>query len=243
MLINVLDLETMTVNDIMIPRNELIGLNLDEDNDTLLEIIISSGYTRLPVYKGDINNVVGILHMKRVNRLLRKGSEKLTKEAIKRFALEPYFIPEGTPLHKQLINFRNARRRIGLVVDEYGEILGLVTLEDLLEEIVGDFTTNQSASSDEEIIREDKHRYLIDGAATIREINKATGWELPIDGPKTLNGLALEQLENIPDGNVSFILGSYRFETVALTEKMIDKTRITRVLMHSSRVDEPEEDI
>lgn len=233
MLINILDLETMTVNDIMVPRNELIGLDLELELDALLDVIINSGYTRLPVYEGDINNVVGILHMKRVSRLLREGSEALTKEAIKRFAVEPYFVPESTPLNKQLFNFRHARRRIGLVVDEYGEIHGMVTLEDILEEIVGDFTTNQDEESDQEIIREDKNCYLIDGAATIREINKATGWDLPVDGPKTLNGLVLEQIESIPDGNVCFMLEQYRFETVAISNNMIEKTRITRALLVS----------
>ena len=243
MLINILDLETMSVDDIMIPRNELVGLDLEHDIETLLDVIINSGYTRLPVYYGDINNVVGILHMKRVSRILRNGSARLTKEAIKRFALEPYFVPEGTPLNKQLFNFRQARRRIGLVVDEYGEVMGLVTMEDLLEEIVGDFTTNQLEEASEEIIREDKNCYLIDGAATIREINKACVWELPTDGPKTLNGLVLEQLENIPDGNVSFMLDRYRFETVTITDKMIDKTRIKRVLLASMpSTDEEEND-
>ena len=233
MLINILDLETMTVNDIMVPRNELIGLDLELELDALLDVIINSGYTRLPVYEGDINNVVGILHMKRVSRLLREGSEALTKEAIKRFAVEPYFVPESTPLNKQLFNFRHARRRIGLVVDEYGEIHGMVTLEDILEEIVGDFTTNQDEESDQEIIREDKNCYLIDGAATIREINKATGWDLPVDGPKTLNGLVLEQIESIPDGNVCFMSEQYRFETVTISNNMIEKTRITRALLVS----------
>lgn len=242
MLINILDLETMTVNDIMVPRNELVGLDLELDLEALLDIIINSGYTRLPVYQGDINNVVGILHMKRVTRLLREGSEALTKEAIKRFSVEPYFVPESTPLNKQLFNFRHAQRRIGLVVDEYGEIHGMVTLEDILEEIVGDFTTNQDEENADEIVRENKNCYLIDGAATIREINKATGWELPTDGPKTLNGLVLEQLESIPAGNVSFMLDRYRFETVEINDKMIDKTRISRILLANMQMSDAEED-
>ncbi len=237
MLINILDLETVTVNDIMVPRNEIVGLNLDEDTETLFDTIINSGFTRLPVYQGDINNVTGILHMKRVNRLLREGSEKFTKESIKRFAPEPYFVPESTPLHKQLVNFRHQRRRIGLVVDEYGEILGLVTLEDILEEIVGDFTTNQEPE-DEEIIEENANRFLIDGAATIREVNKATGWDLPVNGPKTLNGFVMEQLESFPDGNVSFDIGGYRFETVELKEKMVARIRVTRILSESADTDD-----
>ncbi len=228
MLLNVLDLETMTVNDIMVPRNDIVGLNLDDSLESLLDTMITCGFTRLPVYHGDINNISGILHMKRVNRLLRDGREALTVEAIRRFAAEPYFVPESTPLTTQLFNFRLQKRRVALVVDEYGEILGLVTLEDILEEIVGDFTTNQEAE-EEAIVELDNNRFLIDGAATIREINKATSWNLPLNGPKTLNGFVMEQLENFPDGNVSFTLGNYRFETVKLAEKKVAKVYVTRI--------------
>ncbi|MAT51388.1 MAG: magnesium/cobalt efflux protein [Porticoccaceae bacterium] len=222
MLINILDLEKVTVNDIMVPRNEISGLNLEDDIETLVDQIVATEYTRLPIYDGDINDVVGILHMRRVNRLLRRGEGALTKEAIKRFAREPYFVPESTPLHVQLVNFQKNKRRIGLVVDEYGEILGLVTLEDILEEIVGEFTTNY-AEDDQEITRNKDASFTIDASANIRDINKITGWQLPTDGPKTLNGLILEQLEQIPEGNVCLQLGDYRFETLSLTEKMIDR--------------------
>ncbi len=224
MLINILDLEKVTVNDIMVPRSEIIGLNLEEASETLLDQIVNTEYTRLPVFEGDINNIVGVLHMRRVNRLLRAGANHLTKEALKRFSREPYFVPESTPLHTQLLNFQRNKRRIGLVVNEYGEIEGLVTLEDILEEIVGDFTTNL-AESEEDVVENPDHSFTIDGTATIRDINKVTGWDLPTDGPKTLNGLALEHLEQIPDGNVCFVVDGYRFETQSLTDKMIDKAR------------------
>lgn len=227
MLVSILDLETVNVNDIMVPKNEIFGLDLEDDLDSLLDQIISSEHTRLPVYEGDINQTVGFLHLRHMSRLLRGGASFLTKEAIKRFTREPYFVPEGTPLSTQLINFRKHRRRLAMVVDEYGDIAGLVTLEDLLEEIVGEFTTN--LIDDDEIRAQADGSFLIDGGATIRDINKTTGWELPVDGPKTLNGLVLETLERIPEGNVSTELPPYRFETMTLKGNMIDRVKIWRL--------------
>lgn len=224
MLINILDLEKVTVNDIMVPRNEIVGLDLEEDLEAIVDKIVDMDYTRIPLYYGNINQVSGILHMRRVNRLLRLGAASLTKEALKRFSKEPYFIPESTPLHVQLVNFQKNKRRIALVVDEYGEIQGLVTLEDILEEIVGDFTTNQ-ADIIEAIIANKDNTYTIGGAASIRDINKVANWDLPTDGPKTLNGLVLEKLEEIPEGNVCFRMGNYRFETLSLTDKRVDEVR------------------
>ncbi|MFT5360936.1 MAG: Mg2+/Co2+ transporter CorB, partial [Porticoccaceae bacterium] len=206
MLRAILDLDTVTVEDIMIPRNEVKGLNLEDNIDDIMNNILSSEYTRQPLYEGDINNVVGIFHARKASHLLR--SETVTHQAIRRFSEETYFISETTTLTNQLINFKKVKQRFAVVVDEYGEVQGLVTLEDILEEIVGDFTTNTADEIDEVTSREDGS-YLIDGAATIREINKATGWSLPTDGPKTLNGLALEQLQSIPAGTVSFTLGDY----------------------------------
>jgi Mg2+/Co2+ transporter CorB len=223
MLRAILDLDTVTVEDIMIPRNEVKGLNLEDNIDHIMNNILSSEYTRQPLYEGDINNVVGIFHARKASHLLR--SETVTHQAIRRFSEETYFISETTTLTNQLINFKKVKQRFAVVVDEYGEVQGLVTLEDILEEIVGDFTTNTADEIDEVTSREDGS-YLIDGAATIREINKATGWSLPTDGPKTLNGLALEQLQSIPAGNVSFTLGDYRFETELINETKIKKASV-----------------
>ena len=223
MLRAILDLDTVTVEDIMIPRNEVKGLNLEDNIDDIMNNILSSEYTRQPLYEGDINNVVGIFHARKASHLLRSAT--VTHQAIRRFSEETYFIPETTTLTNQLINFKKVKQRFAVVVDEYGEVQGLVTLEDILEEIVGDFTTNTADEIDEVTSREDGS-YLIDGAATIREINKATGWSLPTDGPKTLNGLALEQLESIPAGNVSFTLGDYRFETELINETKIKKAAV-----------------
>ena len=224
MLKGILDLENVTVEDIMIPRSEIKGLDLEDSIDELMNTIVSSEYTRQPLYEGDINNIVGIFHGRKANHLLR--SEQVTHSAIKRFAEDAYFIPESTTLTQQLLNFKKNRNRFAVVVDEYGEVQGLVTLEDILEEIVGDFTTN-TADEVEEVIPRGDDRYEIYGVATIREINKATGWALPTDGPKTLNGLALEQLESIPDGNVSFLIDGYRFETEQINETMIKTVIVT----------------
>ena len=226
MLRGILDLENTTVEDIMIPRNEVKGLDLEENIDDLMNSILDSEYTRQPIYEGDINNIIGIFHGRKAYHLLR--SKKVTHNAIKRFAEEAYFIPESTTLTKQLLNFRQTKNRFAVVVDEYGEMQGLVTLEDILEEIVGDFTTN-TADEVEDVIARSDGSYEIDGAATIREINKATGWTLPIDGPKTLNGVALEQLQSIPDGNVSFLVEDYRFETEKINGTMVKKVCVTRM--------------
>ena len=226
MLKGILDLENVTVEDIMIPRNEINGLDIEDEPDVLMAKLFKSEYTRMPIYDGDINNIVGIFHIRKANHLARAA--QVTHGTIKRFAEEPYFIPASTTLTTQLLNFKKTRNRFAVVVDEYGDVKGLVTLEDILEEIVGDFTTNTADEADE-ILARGNSSYLIDGVATIREINKATGWSLPTDGPKTLNGLALEQLESIPDGNVSFKVSGYRFETEEINGNMIKKIAVTQI--------------
>ena len=224
MLRAILDLDNMTVEDIMIPRNEVSGLDLEDDIEVLMEQILSCEYTRQPVYSGDINNIIGIFHVRKANHLLR--AETITHKAIKRFADEAYFIPESTRLTTQLLNFKKMRSRFAVVVDEYGEVQGLVTLEDILEEIVGDFTTNEADKIDEVIAQKDGS-YVIDGTATIRDINKSTNWDLPLDGPKTMNGLVLEQLESIPDGNVSFSIQNFKFETIEINGTRVKKVAVT----------------
>ncbi|MDB9805198.1 HlyC/CorC family transporter [Porticoccaceae bacterium] len=235
MLKGILDLENVTVEDIMIPRNEINGLDIEDEPDVLMAKLFKSEYTRMPIYDGDINNIIGIFHIRKANHLAR--AEQVTRGAIKRFAEEPYFIPASTTLTTQLLNFKTTRNRLAVVVDEYGEVKGLVTLEDILEEIVGDFTTNTADEADEILARGDSS-YLIDGVATIREINKATGWSLPTDGPKTLNGLALEQLESIPDGNVSFMVNGYRFETEEINGTMIKKIAVKLIKKKPVQADE-----
>ena len=230
MLMGILDLEKVTAEDIMIPRSDIEGIDLEDDIDAIMQQLTRSEYTRVPLYEGDINNIVGIFHVRKLNHLLR--SANVTHKAVKRFSEEPYFIPESTSLTNQLFNFKEKKKRFAVVVDEYGEVQGLVTLEDILEEIVGDFTTSANDSDDEVVDRNDGS-YLIDGAATIRDINKATGWSLPTDGPKTLNGLALELLESIPDGNVSFRSGNYRYTTELISGKMIEKLLVWQIRAES----------
>ncbi|WOX07261.1 HlyC/CorC family transporter [Microbulbifer pacificus] len=228
MLLNVLDLDQATVEDIMIPRNEVIGIDLDSSAEQILKQLSESSYTRLPVYRGDINQVVGILHLRRAAQILRDGPESLTAETLKSHLDETYFVPEATPLPTLLMNFQQKKRRMGLVVDEYGEVMGIVTLEDLLEEIVGDFTASSVPSDDEEIVEQEGGWYLVDGGTSIREINRTLHWELPTDGPKTFNGLIMEHLESIPEGNISLYIQNYLIEIVEVSDKMITSARIRK---------------
>ena len=204
-------------------------LDLELDVPELLQRIRTSEYTRLPVYEGDINKVVGILHLRNAARFIQGDDSTVTHEAIRRFASEPYFVPESTKLNTQLLNFQQQKCRMALVVDEYGEVQGIVTLEDLLEEIVGEFTTNSAEEESRDIVPQEDNWFLIDGGTFVRDINKTLDWELPLDGPKTLNGLAMEYLENIPDAEIGFEIGSYRFETAQLTDKMIAWLKVKRL--------------
>ena len=222
MLLSILDLENVTVNDIMVPRHEVVGIDLDDSLESILEQVRSSQYTRLPVYKGDINNIIGMLHLRNAARFL--SAEEVTKAAIVQEAREPYFIPESTPLHTQLLNFQKQKRRIGIVVDEYGDMEGLVTLEDILEEIVGEFTTDV-AGQNQEIRRQEDDSHVIEGTANIRDINRTLGWKLPTDGPKTLNGLILEHLEAFPDGPASLQIGNVRMEILEVRDNLITEAR------------------
>jgi len=229
MLLGILDLEKVSVDDIMVPRSEIVGLDIDDDIGDILNVLASSQHTRLPVYKESINNILGILHLRRLARYLqRPGEVELTKADLLQLTEEPYYVPEATPLHTQLFNFQKEKRRIALVVDEYGDVQGIVTLEDILEEIVGEFTTDFAANIPE-IHPQDDGSYFIDGMALLRDINRALGWELPVAGPKTLNGLVLEHLETIPDSNLCLRLGDYLIETLQIKDNVIKSLKITRI--------------
>ncbi|GHC24804.1 HlyC/CorC family transporter [Aidingimonas halophila] len=234
MLLSILDLENVTVNDIMVPRHEVAGIDLDDDLDSILAQIRTSQHTRVPVFKGDINNIIGMLHLRNAARFLSR--DQVTKAAIVQEAREPYFIPESTPLHTQLLNFQQQKRRIGIVVDEYGDVEGLVTLEDILEEIVGEFTTDV-AGMQKEIHPQDDGSYVIEGTANIRELNKTLGWQLPTDGPKTLNGLILEHLESFPDGPACLQVGTTRMEIIDVHDKLITSARCWQHARRSLRND------
>ncbi len=206
MLLSILDLEKVTVEDIMIPRNEVFAINLKSDEEKIIKQLTNSQHTRILVYDDDINNVTGILHLK--NALHKQMRGELTREVIRHIIHEPYFVPEGSHLHNVLQEMQHNRLRMGVVVDEYGEMLGLITLEDILEEIVGEFTSDPSAAH-KDIHKQDDGSYIVDGGINIRQLNKLMQWDLPTDGPKTLNGLIIEYLENIPETGTSLRLAGY----------------------------------
>jgi Mg2+/Co2+ transporter CorB len=222
MLLRILDLEQATVEDIMVPRSEIVGLDLDEEWDKTVAQLTESGYTRMPVYHGGIDQVVGFVHLRKVLPALLE--DELTREDLERTLREPYFIPEGTPLTQQLLNFQRQRRRIGLVVDEYGDIKGLVTLEDILEEIVGEFTSTPGDLATE--IIPDGDSYLVDGSVHLRELNRRLGWSLPTDGPRTVNGLVIERLEMIPEPGTSLLIDGYPFEIVQSKSNQVKTVRL-----------------
>lgn len=230
MLLSILDLEKVSVDDIMVPRSELLGIDIDADIGDILVQIGNSQHTRLPVYKENINNILGVLHLRKVTRYVQRKDreEELSKSDLLSLTDEPYFVPEATPLPTQLINFQNEKQRIALVVDEYGEIQGIVTLEDILEEIVGEFTTDFAASI-QEIHPQDDGSFFIDGMALLRDINRTLDWDLPTHGPKTLNGLVLEHLETLPDSNLCLRLEDYLIETLHIKENAIKTLKVTRV--------------
>jgi len=223
MLLSILGLEEVTVDDIMVPRGELIGINIDDDWDEIIELLQNAQHTRLPVFKGDIDNIVGIVHLRRILKLHTQSD--FTKENLIKTIREPYFVPEGTSLNTQLLNFQRAKRRIALVVNEYGELQGLVTLEDILEEIVGEFTSDP-ANNFQDVHPQDDGTWLVDGSANIRELNKSLDWKLPTDGPKTLNGLLLEQLETIPESGTSLKIAGHPIEILQSHENAIKTVRI-----------------
>ncbi|SFD69263.1 Mg2+ and Co2+ transporter CorB, contains DUF21, CBS pair, and CorC-HlyC domains [Thiohalospira halophila DSM 15071] len=223
MLLSILDLEKVTVEDIMIPRNEMVGIDLEESWEAILERISRSHHTRLPVSEGGAENIIGILHLRNLAHRLAAGD--LDPESLRKLVRAPYFVPEATPLHTQMLNFQRERRRIGLVVDEYGDIRGLVTLEDILEEIVGEFTTDPGETMQEVHPQEDGS-FLVEGSAYVRDLNRLMQWELPTDGPKTLNGLILEHMETIPEPGTSFRLAGYPVEIVHVGTSAVRTVKI-----------------
>jgi Mg2+/Co2+ transporter CorB len=219
----------------MIPRKEVTGINLEDDWNTIVGQITSSQYTRLPVFRDSIDNVVGLIHLRKVLPLLKRN--RLDKQALESLVREPLFVPENTPLNRQLLNFQRERRRVGLVVDEYGDIQGLVTLEDILEEVVGEFTTDPLTSSRDYIPEEDGS-FLVSGTTSVRDLNRALDMELPTDGPKTLNGLVLEYLEDIPEPGTSVLLAGYPIDIVQTKGNLV---KTLRVHADKRRVSQPEE--
>ncbi|MDW6001770.1 HlyC/CorC family transporter [Vibrio mangrovi] len=225
MLLSILDLEHVTVNDIMVPRNEITGININDDWKSIVRQLTHSPHGRVVLYRDNIDEVVGILKLRDPFRLMLEKNE-FNKEMLLRAADEVYFIPESTPLNVQLLKFQRNKERIGLIVDEYGDINGLVTLEDILEEIVGEFTTSISPSLADEITPQSDGSFLIEGSANIRDINKSLKWKLPTNGPRTLNGLILEHLEDIPQTKLSIKVAQHAMEIIDIEENRIKLVKV-----------------
>ena len=229
MLLSILDLGSVTVNDIMIPRHDIAAIDVDENWEDLLDKLRQTPHTRLPVYDTELDNCLGILHMKRVAHELARGT--LTRDRLIEIARnrEPYYVPEGTPLNVQLSNFQRNRRRLAFVVNEYGDIEGLVTLEDILEEIVGEFTSDPATITHKDIHPEKPGVFIVNASATIRALNRALGWQLPTDGPKTVNGLLVERLEAIPEPGTMLKVDGYAFEVLQTGDNTIKTVRVRAV--------------
>jgi len=225
MLMSILDLERINVEDIMVPRNEIAGLDVSDDWDDILDQLRDSRHTRIPVFDGSVDELVGILHMKKVARLLARG--ELDREQLVALAKsrEPYYVPEGTSLNTQLVNFQRQRRRVAFVVDEYGDVQGLVTLEDLLEEIVGEFTSDTS-SLHKDVHREKGGTFIVNASASLRTLNRKMGWTLPTSGPRTLNGLIIEYLETIPDPGTSLRVNDYSIDILQTGDNAVKTVRL-----------------
>ena len=233
MLLGVLDLEKITTDDIMIPKNEIAGIDLEDEWEEIVTQLKNISYTRIPVFRGSIDNVVGFLHLRKfMLNILDKEPER---EDLEKTLREPYFIPEGTNLKKLLFEFQNKKRRFSLVVDEFGDIQGLVTLEDLLEEIVGEFT-NDPSSYDIEIQPQKDGTFVIDGSAHVRDINKALEWDLHADGPKTINGLILEHMQAIPEPGTSVLIDGYPIEVVQTQNNAVRTVRMKPRLPNHEQV-------
>ena len=224
MLVNLLDLEKATVEDIMIPRSEVDGIDFEEPVEDILTFLRRTQYTRIPVWEGSIDSVIGVLHVRDFMQAQMDEAE-ITKEILRGLLREPYFVPEGTRLTALLINLQRARQTVALVVDEYGDVLGLATFADLLEEVVGEFTTDP-LDSISDVHPQPDGSYLVDGAASVRDLVRTLGWQLPTGGPKTLNGLILEQLEAIPETGTSLLIAGYPMEILQVQDNAVRVAKI-----------------
>ncbi len=237
MMLSILDLEKVSVDDIMVPRSEIIGIDLEDGWHETLKLITNLSYTRIPIFSGNIDNLIGVAQMRKILPLLL--TDDFTTESLVDLTREGYFIPEGTPLTTQLLNFRKNKRRIGFVVDEYGDIQGLVTIEDILEEIVGEFTTDPSALH-QDFFQDSDGSFLIDGSTHIRDINRNLEIQLPSSGPRTLNGLILEHMEFIPEAGTSVKIGGYPIEIMQVKSNMVKTARLSLPDDHEITSPQPE---
>lgn len=226
MLLSVLDLEKVNVDDIMVPRNEIVGININDDWKSIVRQLTHSPHGRIVLYRDSLDDTISMLRVREAYRLMTEKKE-FTKEVMLRAADEIYYVPEGTPLNVQLVKFQRNKKKVGMVVDEYGDIKGLVTIEDILEEIVGDFTTSMSPTLAEEVVPQNDGSVLIEGSANIRELNKVFNWSLPEDEARTVNGMILEAIQDIPLPNTTVQVGLYAVDILDVQENMIKQVRIT----------------
>lgn len=224
-LVNLFDLEAITIEDVMTPRAQIEAVDLEASTESILAQLTTAYHTRLPVYRGELGSVTGILHLRKVMHLLR--AEELDRKALAELLAEPYFVPAGTPLFAQLQYFQENHQRLALVVDEYGELQGLVTLEDIIEEIIGEFTTTAPVKSEGYSWDKDGSA-LVEGSSVLRELNRKLGLALPLDGPKTLNGLILEHLQDIPAAGVALKIAEVPMEIVQTQDRVIKTVRLFR---------------
>jgi len=234
MLVNILDLGTVSVNDIMVPRNEIVGIDLDDPWDDVIKDISDSPHSRLLVYRENVDNVVGFIYLRKMIDALRSG--KITRTYLESVIRDPYFIPEGTTLTVQLLNFQQEKRRVGLVVDEYGDIQGMLTLEDILEEIVGEFDNDPQAASSE-IRPQPDGSFIVDGTAQVRNLNRSLNWSLPSEGPKTLNGIVVEHFESFPPQGAVFNFNGHPITVLAVEDNMVQQVRIEPAVFDTTEDD------
>ena len=235
MLISVLDLEKVTVDDIMVPRNEIVGIDVNDDWKSIMRQLTHSPHGRIVLYRTSLDDAIGMLRVREAYRLMTEKKE-FNKENLLRAADEIYYVPEGTPLNVQLVKFQRNKEKVGIVVDEYGDIQGLVTVEDILEEIVGDFTTSMSPTLAEEVNPQSDGSVLIDGTANVRELNKAFNWTLPATDARTINGMLLEELEEIPEVGTRVRIGHYDISILDVQDNMIKQVRVTPIKSLQSSV-------
>ncbi|MFK8076176.1 MAG: HlyC/CorC family transporter [Granulosicoccus sp.] len=231
MLLNILDLGTVSVNDIMVPRNEIVGIDLEDPWDEVMKAISDSPHSRLLVYRENVDNVVGFIYLRKMLDALRSG--KMTRQSLETVVRDAYFIPEGTTLTVQLLNFQREKRRVGLVVDEYGDIQGMLTLEDILEEIVGEFD-NDPQISPAEIRPQVDGSYIVDGTTQVRNLNKSFNWSLPSEGPKTLNGIVVEHFENFPPQGAVFTFNGHPMTVLTVEDNRVQTVRIEPQIVEGS---------
>ncbi len=231
MLLGILDLNKLTVDDVMIPQHEIVGIDIEESWDEILNKINKSHQDWMPFYRGNVNQIIGVLYSRDVLRVLLKKNT-MSKEMLEQFLQEPYFVPEGTSLSVQLSYFQRSQEKVAFVVDEYGEIIGLLTLNTILEEIVGNFTATVSGSKS--IVLQADKSYLVDGAVTVREFNRTTEFDLPLSGPRTLNGLIVEYIETLPKKDVTVLIGGYPIEIIKVKDNRVRLARVFPRIRHTN---------